>query len=156
MRERVRLHEDRQDHGFMAKGDGLVLRIAIALHAFRWKCGEVHEVRLVDQDSVDAAIGMLEAFCLPMYARICGAFGQVQSHDAAQRVLALIKRKKLTKIRVADIAKLQWKGMRERAPILAALEALEDVDVLRRSAPAPGARVGRPSDHWIVSPKVHA
>jgi hypothetical protein len=152
MRERVRLHEDRQDHGFMAKGEGLVLRIAITLHAFRWKCGEVHEVRLVDRDSIDAAIGMFEQYCIPTYARIIAAFGEVEAHPAAQRVLELIKHKKLDKVRVSDVTKNHWRGMRERKPILAAFEALEDIDVLRPGAMLRGARTPA---HWIVNPKVH-
>jgi hypothetical protein len=42
--------------------------------------------------------------------------------------------------------------MGDRAAVLKVLEALEDIDWLRRVA-APTR--GRPSDSWLVNPKVH-
>ena len=156
-REHVRAPgaEDRPDHGFMCKGPGLALRLAITIHLLRWTGGEV-DPRIIDPYSLDCAVGIFDRFCRPMYERVTAAFGEVVAHDAARRVADLIKRKKLDKIRVGEVTKMHWSGMRERAPIIAAFEALEDVDWLRRPQhTAPGARGGRPSDSWIVNPKVH-
>jgi hypothetical protein len=36
----TKVARDRADHGFMSKGPGLVLRLAIVIHLFRWTCGE--------------------------------------------------------------------------------------------------------------------
>jgi hypothetical protein len=146
---------DRPDIGFMAKAPGLVCRLAITLHLLRWTEGLAHDAKFIDLASLDAAIGVFDRFCRRMYARVCGAFGQVKAHEGAQRVADLIVRKRLTKVRVADITKMDWQGLREREPIIEALEALEDIDWLRRQQGTTGARGGRPADHWMVNPKVH-
>jgi hypothetical protein len=49
---------------------------------------------------------------------------------------------------------MNWSGLRERASIVAAFEALEDIDWLRQPRTRPGQR-GRPSDSWLVNPKIH-
>jgi hypothetical protein len=157
MRTRVRAPgiEDKPEHGFWSKGQGLVLRLTIVVHLYRWTTMDgVYEQTMIDTRSLEAAIGIFEQYCLPMYSRVCAAFGQVQAHDGARRVAELIRRKKLALIRVGDVTKLHWHGLRERAPIVAAFEALEDVDWLRRADP-PGRRTGKPADHWLVNPRVH-
>jgi putative DNA primase/helicase len=154
MRTRVRTPEaeERPDHGFLSKGAGLVIRLTITLHLFRWTCGETESASLVDLASLEPAIGLFERYCVPMYDRVCKAFGEREAHEGAARLCDHIRKKKLTRLRVADITKLHWQGMVERAPVLKALEALEDIDWLRRvSAPTRG----RPSDSWLVNPKVH-
>ena len=154
MRTRVRTPEaqDRPDHGFLSKGAGLVLRLTITLHLFRWTCGETASPSLVELASLEPAIGIFERYCVPMYDRVCKAFGEREAHEGAARLCDHIRKKKLTRLRVADITKLHWQGMVERAAVLKALEALEDIDWLRRvSAPTRG----RPSDSWMVNPKVH-
>jgi hypothetical protein len=156
-REHVRAPgaDDRPDHGFMCKGPGLALRLAITIHLLRWTGGEV-DPKILDAQSLERALGIFDLFCRPMYKRVTAAFGEVQAHDAARRVAHLIREKRLNKIRVGIVTKMHWSGLRERAPIIAALEALEDVDWLRRPhSGAPGARGGRPADSWTVNPKVH-
>jgi hypothetical protein len=74
------------------------------------------------------------------------------AHEGAARLCDYIRRKKLTRLRVADVTKLHWQGMGDRAAVLKVLEALEDIDWLRRVA-APTR--GRPADSWAVNPKVH-
>lgn len=146
--------EDRPDHGFMSKGPGLVLRLTITLHLFRWTTGKAASPAFVDLMSLESAIGLFENYCMPMYARVCSAFGEREAHEGAARVCEHIKGKKLAKIRVADITKLSWHGLAERGPVLKAFEALEDIDWLRRRTEANRTRGGRPSDHWVVNPRV--
>jgi hypothetical protein len=160
MRTRVRgpAATERPDHGFMTKGQGLVLRLCIVLHWFRWTTadGVFEDNRLtVDHRSLDAALGIFERFCVPTYARLAAAFGKIEAHEGASRVAALIKRRKLARIRIADVTRMDWAALHERAPIVAALEALEDIGWLRPVAGASGRRGGRPADHWAVNPKVH-
>ena len=157
MRNRVRAPgaDDRPDHGFMSKGQGLVLRLAITIHLFRHSCGEDVDLAYLDVDTIEASVGIFERFCCPTYRRVCAAFGEVAAFDGAKRIADLIVRRKMDKIRVGDVTKLAWQGLRERKPIEAAFEALEDIDWLRKPASMTGPRGGRPPDHWLVNPKVH-
>lgn len=157
MRNRVRAPgaDDRPDHGFMSKGPGLVLRLAITIHLFRHSCGEDVDLAYLDVDTIEASVGIFEHFCCPTYRRVCAAFGEVAAFDGAKRIADLIVRRKMDKIRVGDVTKLAWQGLRERKPIEAAFEALEDIDWLRKPASMTGPRGGRPPDHWLVNPKVH-
>lgn len=156
MRTRVRMPEaeERLDHGFMSKGSGLVLRLTITLHLYRWTCGEAASPSRIDLASLEAAIGIFDRYCVPMYARVCKAFAEPEAHEGVARICHHIKAKKLAKIRVADVTKLSWQGLAERGPVLKAFEALEDIDWLRRAVEPSGPRGGRPSDHWLVNPKV--
>jgi Protein of unknown function (DUF3987) len=141
-------------HGFMTKAAGLVLRLCIVFHWFRWTFADgvfEHNSRAADARTLGAAIGIFEQFCIPTYERVIAAFGKVESHEAARRVLDLIKRKKLARIRVGDVTKMHWSGLTERKPILAAFEALEDIDVLR---PVASPRGTRAPTHWLVNPKL--
>ena len=160
MRTRVRgpAAAERPTHGFLTKGQGLVLRLCVVIHMFRRTTidGVFESNRLaVDRRTLDAALGIFERFCVPSYARLVAAFGKVDAHENAKRIAELIQRKKLDKIRINDITKMHWAGMRERKPIIAALEALEDIGWLRPAAGASGPKGGRPADHWAVNPRVH-
>ena len=124
-----------------------MLRLTITLHLFRWTCGETESPGLVDLASLEPAIGIFERYCVPMYDRVCKAFGEPEAHEGAARLCDYIRKKKLTRLRVADITKLHWQGMAERAAVLKALEALEDIDWLRRVASAPPG-AGRRTAGW--------
>ena len=135
-----------------------MLRLCVVIHMFRRTTidGVFESNRLaVDRRTLDAALGIFERFCVPSYARLVAAFGKVDAHENAKRIAELIQRKKLDKIRINDITKMHWAGMRERKPIIAALEALEDIGWLRPAAGASGPKGGRPADHWAVNPRVH-
>jgi hypothetical protein len=160
MTERVRgqAATERPDHGFMTKGQGLVLRLCIVIHWFRWTTADgVFEYNrlTVDRRSLDAALGIFERFCVPTYARLAAAFGKVEAHEGARRVAEMIQRRKLDKIRINDVTKMCRSGMTERAPIVAAFEALEDIAWLRPVVGVSGPKGGRPAAHWAVNPKVH-
>jgi putative DNA primase/helicase len=149
---------ERGDHGFLAKGKGLVPRLAIVLHLYRWTSGDPSaEPRTVDLQSLNSAIGIFEIYCVPTYARILQAFGQVKGHSGATRIAVHIKAKKLTLIRIGDISKMRWEGLRERADIVQAFEVLEDLDwITPPEKPKSGPKGGRPSEAWHVNPRVHA
>jgi Protein of unknown function (DUF3987) len=67
MRTRVRTPEaeGRPDHGFLSKGAGLVLRLTITLHLFRWTCGETASPSLVELASLEPDIAIFERYCVP-------------------------------------------------------------------------------------------
>jgi len=158
MAERVatRVARDRADHGFMSKGPGLVLRLAIVLHLFRWTCGEFDSPCVIDLASLRAAIGIFDTYCVPMYGRVCHAFAQVRAQSGAERIAAMILEKKMDRIRFGDVTKRKWPGLREREDVLQALAALEDIDWLAHPGMGrSGPRGGRPTDAWLVNPRVH-
>jgi Protein of unknown function (DUF3987) len=158
MAERVANHaaRDRADHGFMSKGPGLVLRVTIVIHLFRWTCGEFESACVIDLKSLRAAVGIFETYCVPMYARVCHAFAQVRAQSGAERIAAMIREKKMDRVRFGDVTKRKWPGLREREDVLQALAALEDIDWLAHPGMGrSGPKGGRPTDAWLVNPKVH-
>ena len=158
MAERVatRVARDRADHGFMSKGPGLVLRLSIVLHLFRWTCGEFDSPSVIDLASLRAAIGIFDTYCVPMYGRVCHAFAQVRAQSGAERIAAMILEKKMDRIRFGDVTKRKWPGLREREDVLQALAALEDIDWLAHPGMGrSGPKGGRPTDAWLVNPRVH-
>jgi Protein of unknown function (DUF3987) len=158
MREHVANHaaRDRPEHGFMSKGPGLVVRLSIVTHLFRWTCGEFDNSRAVDLKSLSSAIGIFETYCKPMYARILQAFGQVKGQSGAERIAAMILKKRLAKICPSDVRKMGWQGLREREDIFQAFAALEDIDwIVPQAASKSTPKGGRPAEAWLVNPKVH-
>ena len=158
MREHVANHaaRDRPEHGFMSKGPGLVVRLSIVTHLFRWTCGEFDNPKTVDLKSLSSAIGIFETYCKPMYARILQAFGQVKGQSGAERIAAMILKKKLAKICPSDVRKMGWQGLREREDIFQAFAALEDIDwIVPQAASKSTPKGGRPAEAWLVNPKVH-
>jgi hypothetical protein len=151
----TKVARDRADHGFMSKGPGLVLRLAIVIHLFRWTCGEFDGPCVVDLVSLKAAIGIFETYCVPMYGRVCHAFAQVRAQSGAERIAAMILEKKMDRVRFGDVTKRKWPGLREREDVLQALAVLEDIDWLAHPGMGrSGPKGGRPTDAWLVNPKV--
>jgi hypothetical protein len=158
MAERVatKAARDRADHGFMSKGPGLVLRLAIVIHLFRWSCGEFDSAGVVDLASLKSAVGIFDTHCVPMYGRVCHDFAQVRAQSGAERIAAMIIEKKMDRVRFGDVTKRKWPGLREREDVLKALAALEDIDwLLHPGMGRSGPKGGRPTDAWLVNPKVH-
>jgi hypothetical protein len=158
MREHVanRAARERPEHGFMSKAPGLVVRLSIVTHLFRWTCGEFDNPRAVDFNSLSSAIGIFETYCKPMYVRILQAFGQVKGQSGAERIAAMILKKRLAKICPSDVRKMGWQGLREREDIFQAFAALEDIDwIVPQAASKSTSKGGRPAEAWLVNPRVH-
>jgi hypothetical protein len=149
--------EKRADHGFMSKGPGFVARLSIVFHLFRWTCGEDVNPRALGVDSLQPAISIFERYCKPSYARALSAFAKVKGETGAERIAELIVRQNLARIRISDITKMNWVGLRERADIEKAFSVLEDNDWLTPPLPEKGTikQRGRPSEAWEVNPRVH-
>ena len=91
-----------------------------------------------------------------MYARILQAFGQVKGQSGAERIAAMILKKRLAKICPSDVRKMGWQGLREREDIFQAFAALEDIDwIAPQAASKSTPKGGRPAEAWLVNPKVH-
>jgi hypothetical protein len=151
-----RAARERPEHGFMSKGPGLLVRLSIVMHLFRWTCGEFGSPRAVDLQSLSSAIGIFETYCRPMYVRVLQAFGQVRGQAGAERIAAMILKKQLAKICPSDVRKMGWQGLREREDIFQAFAALEDIDwIVPQAASKSTPKGGRPAEAWLVNPKVH-
>lgn len=92
-----------------------MLQLTITLHLFRWTCGEAARPGVVDLASVEPGVGIFERYCVPMYDRVCKAFSEREAHEGAARLCDYIRKKRPTRLRVADITKLHWRGGRTRS-----------------------------------------
>ena len=115
MAERVanQAARDCADHGFMSKGPGLLLRVTILIHLFRWTCGECENPCVIDLKSLRAAVGIFETYCVPMYGRVCHEFAQVRAQSGAEKIAAMIREKKMDRIRFGDVTKRRARSPRE-------------------------------------------
>jgi hypothetical protein len=141
--------------GFYSKARGLLGRLTLVIHLTAWAAGDEGDPRTVSEQSLTRALAILEGYLVPMWRRVMAAFSKAPVVDGAHKIGEYIRKKGLDGIRVADISKLDWSGLNDRAAIEAALRTLVDRDWLAEPETVSGARGGRPSATYIVNPKVH-
>jgi hypothetical protein len=141
--------------GFYSKARGLLGRLTLVIHLTAWAAGDEGDPRTVSEQSLARALAILEGYLIPMWRRVMAAFSKAPVIDGAHKIARLIITKRLDGIRVADITKLEWAGLNERADVEAAFRTLVDRDWLAEPEAGSGARGGRPSATYIVNPKVH-
>jgi Protein of unknown function (DUF3987) len=142
--------------GFLGKGRGTLVRLALVIHLTRWTCGEAMEASTIDLLSLEAAITLFETYLRPMYGRVVAAFGAPEGHAAAKRIAEYIRAQGLQTIRPADITKLEWQGLRSVEEVEPAFTALVAADWLAEPKQRPGPKGGRPSRKYLINPKVHS
>ena len=142
--------------GFLGKGRGTLIRLALVIHLTRWTCGEATEASTIDLPSLEAAVTLFETYLRPMYGRVIAAFGAPEGHAAAKRIADHIRAQRLQTIRPADVTKLEWQGLRSVEEVEPAFTALVAADWLAEPKQGTGPKGGRPSRTFVVNPKVHS
>ena len=142
--------------GFLGKGRGTLVRLALVIHLTRWTCGQAPEASTIDLLSLESAITLFETYLRPMYARVIAAFGAPEGHAAAKRIADHIRAQRLQTIRPADITKLEWQGLRCVEEVEPAFTALVAADWLAEPKQGTGPKGGRPSRTYPINPKVHS
>ena len=140
--------------GFMGKARGLLCRLTLVLHLTAWAAGEEGDPKTVSTTSLGRALTILETYLVPTWARVMAAFGNMPSTSGAHRIAKMILDRRLSGIRVADITKQEWVGMKDRAAVLEAFTVLVDHEWLSVPDRQTGAKGGRPTASYAVNPRV--
>jgi hypothetical protein len=70
---------------------------------------------------------LVEDYLVPTWRRVLAAFGKTQTESASMRIARAIIAERLNGIRVGDILRRDWSGMKDRAAIEAAFDDLNRV-----------------------------
>jgi hypothetical protein len=138
----------------MAKSRGLLARILLVVHLASWASGEVHDACRISARSMTRALCLLEDYLIPMWRRTLAAFGGAAEINGARRIARYIRSKPRETIRVADITKLNWTGLKDRSAVMAAFDVLSAHDWLGEPERRPGV-AGRPSASYRVNPLIY-
>lgn len=141
--------------GFIGKGRGTLVRLALVIHLTRWATGEAEEASTVDRASFEAARKLFDCYLVPTYRRVLAAFGTSEARSDAKRIADHLQKRRPESVRPSDITKLGWQGLTERGQVEAALTALMDADWLGEPIAQSSPKGGRPAKAYPVNPKVH-
>lgn len=145
-------------HGLMrtalGKARGQMVRLALVLEWLWWSTEgpEVPEPAEVGGDAAGAAAGLMDAYFLPMAARVLGDASIPDAERHARTLAEWIVATRPARVNVSavrDGARLP--GLRESEPVKAACRYLAEAGWLREP-PRAGAGPGRPRGDWLVNP----
>ena len=140
--------------GFMGKARGLLCRLALVLHLTSWASGVEPDAKTVSVATLGQALTLLETYLVPTWTRVMSAFGNMPATCGAHRIAKMIVDRRLSGIRVADITKQNWTGLRDRSAVLEALTVLMDHGWLAMPEKPVAGRNGRPSSTYTVNPGI--
>jgi hypothetical protein len=100
------------------------------------------------------ALALVEYYLVPTWRRVLAAFGKTQTESAAMRIARVIIAERMNGVRISDIIKRDWHGLKDRATAEAALDDLVARDWLAAPERTTGPRGGRPSETYRVNPRV--
>jgi hypothetical protein len=150
----IRTAGESQVEGFMNKQRGLLVRLALIIHLTAYAAGEETDPRSVSEKSLSRALHLVEDYLVPTWRRVLAAFGKTQTESASMRIARAILAERMNGIRVSDVLKRDWSGMKDRAAIEAAFDDLVARDWLALPERNTGPRGGRPSETYRVNPRV--
>jgi hypothetical protein len=139
--------------GFLGKGPGVVLRLALVLEYLAWADGpETHEPVLVGENSVTKAISLFEDYFKPMAARVFGGADMTRTEVWARALLRHLRREpQVSTINVTELRRAV-PGLRETEDVKAVLEALQKGGWVRPAPARQGHSKGRQRGDWAVNP----
>jgi hypothetical protein len=150
----IRNAGESQVEGFMNKQRGLLVRLALVIHLTAYASGEETDPRSVSEKSLSRALLLVEDYLVPTWRRVLAAFGKTQTESASMRIARSIIEKRMDGIRVGDVLRNHWSGMRDRAAIEEAFDDLVARDWLAAPEKAAKKGGGRPSETYRVNPRV--
>jgi hypothetical protein len=139
----------------LGKARGQALRLALVLE-YLWWCSDRYataEPSEVSLAAMEAAAGLMDAYFLPMAARVLGDAAISEDERQARTLAGWIigtRPERLNVSEIRDEARLQ--GLRESDPVKAACRFLAEAGWLRE-LPRSGT-AGRPRGDWVVNPRL--
>ena len=147
---------ERDAHGLLksalGKARGQALRLALVLE-FLWWCaaGDGPEPSRVSKRAVEAAAGLMDAYFLPMAARVLRDASVPEEARDARTLAAWIMAARPAAVNVSEIRDTaRLPGLRDSDAVKAACRFLAEAGWL--SSPEPSGRAGRPRGDWTVNP----
>jgi hypothetical protein len=146
-------------HGLLkssiGKARGQALRLALVLE-YLWWCGGDHgapEPVEISADAMRGATALMDAYFLPMAARVLGDASIPTAERNARTLAGWIVETKPQSVNVSDIRdNARLPGLRDSDAVKAAVQFLAEANWLER-APTTG-NAGRPRGDWLVNPRI--
>lgn len=158
----TRGEDARYTHRFgrrVGKYPGVAARLSLVLHLFEAVAlGDVHQVKahlaVVESAVVARVVRLMDEYVLPMEQRVYEAYAVAPEAEGARRIARWIRAERPDKFTAREIRRHEWSDLDSPTTVAAALEWLCSRGWLREAEPA--HRMGRPSDVFLVNPKVLA
>ena len=156
----TRGEQARYTHRFgrrVGKYPGLAARLALELHLFEAVAARTAhaakvQVRVVDSALIARVVRLMDEYVLPMEERVYGAYAVAPEAEGARRIARWIRGERPEKFTAREIRRHEWSDLDNPMNVAAALEWLCSRGWLREADPV--RRVGRPSDVFLVNPRV--
>ncbi len=139
----------------MGKARGQALRLALVLAFLRWCAddGGTPEPGSVEADTMQAAVGFMRSYFLPMAARVLGDASIPAEERAARTLAEWIMQTRPAVVNVSYVRdRARLPGLRETDAVKGAVRFLADARWLL--PPKDTGKAGRPRGDWVVNPQL--
>jgi putative DNA primase/helicase len=138
---------------FIGKLDGIALRLSLAVELALWAYEGGEEPRSIRRETVEAVGDFLEAYAIPMAARVYGDAALPPVERNAAMLARHIARHKLERFNARNLRReSRLPGLRDAESMRLAIEALVEADWLRPDGQRQGQTPGRHSADYVVNP----
>lgn len=140
--------------GRVGKYDGLAARLALVFHLIDWAAGRAADPAIVPARTVARALDVMDEYISPMDERVHRAYDKTPEADGGQRIAEWIRKERPERFTARAILRHDWTGLQSPADVAAALDWLVTRGWLREAEP--DKRPGRPSNLYLVNPRLRA
>jgi hypothetical protein len=140
----------------IGKFPGYAARLALVIQLARWAAGadgEPHPME-VDASSMEAAVGLIDSYFMPMAERLYGDASLPEEDRGAAVIARWITRHRVGRINARDLRRKRLPGLSESAPVRAAMASLVDAGWLRPDPSREGGTPGVPRSDYEVNPSL--
>lgn len=150
----------RYEHRFgrrVGKYPGVAARIALVLHLFEEAAAPTAReakanIATVDTNVMERVTRLMDDYVLPMEERVYAEYGVAPEAEGARRIARWIREVGPSSFTAREVRRHGWSNLDEPLKVAAALEWLCSRGWLREADAQ--KRVGRPSDVFLVNPRV--
>jgi len=138
--------------GRVGKYDGLATRLTLVSHFIDWAAGRAADAATVPADTVARVLDLMDGYVAPMDRRVYGAYGEAAGAEGGRRIAAWIEATRPERFTAREVRRHNWSGLQEPADVATALDWLAVRGWVRDAHPE--RRSGRPSDVYLVNPRL--
>lgn len=140
---------------FTGKLPGMAVRLSLVIAIIEWASSESELPAEITIKHFGRAVHLVESYLLPMARRAYAEASTPARDMAARRLIAALRDRKADRFNAREIWKSGRKGIDNPDAVGAAINALEDADLIRLIDQPKTAKGGRPAKNYVVNPIIH-